>query len=171
MSVYEHLIERHMQPESYTSFVDERERVASFMLYDLSGRLTGFQQYRPDADKTKSNHPRESRYFTYATKGKTPVFGMETFDWTNHLFIVEGIFDAVRLHNYGHSAIALLSNNTKSLRNWLWMLNRPIFAVCDGGETGKHLIKFSHKAFACDGESDLGDMSEKEVQEIIAFFC
>lgn len=170
MTIRDHLRARHVDVDRYTVAVDEEEGVATFLLYDRAGAVAGYQQYRPAAGKEKKNHPREGRYFTYKTAGRLPVFGMETWQSSCPLFITEGIFDAVRLHNEGVSAIATLSNDPKWLRQWLWILQRPIYAVCDPGDSGKRLARYAHKSFTCAGR-DLGDMNDNEVRDVVRHFA
>jgi hypothetical protein len=73
--------------------------------------MTGFQQYRPAANKQKDNHPRDSRYFTYRKNRVVGVWGLESWSLSNTLFVTEGVFDAARLTARGYSAIATLSND------------------------------------------------------------
>jgi len=169
MSVAKHLEDRHVADGLYSVYTDEVEGVATFLLRDGIGALTGYQQYRPDAGKEKKNHPREGRYFTYKTAGRIAVFGMETFGWSRPLFITEGIFDCVRLHNEGLSSLALLSNDPKGLRQWLWTLQRPIYAVCDSGSPGIKMAKLAHRYWVCEN-GDLGSMTEDEVSHIVQQF-
>lgn len=166
-SVAANLAARHVKPELYTVHIDEDKGVATFMLFDLSGALCGYQQYRPSATKEKKNHPREGRYYTYRIEGRTPVFGLETWSWSRALFIVEGIFDCVRIHNLGYSAVAVLSNDPKHMRSWFRAMSRPIFAICDGGAAGTKLAKFGHRHAVCPVGRDLGDMCDSEVQSIV----
>lgn len=169
MSIAQHLLDRHTDVRKYRVEIDEKEGVAIFLLFDLSGAVAGYQQYRPSADKTKKNHPRDGRYFTYKSPGKLGVFGLETWAWSNPLFLVEGIFDCVRLHNLGYSAIATLSNDPKHLREWLWVINRPIYAICDSGDGGSKLASFAHRHVTCE-EGDLGSMTDDQVDRIVLNF-
>ena len=136
---------------------------ATFLLFDASGRLTGYQRYNPNGDKLKRN-TEDSRYYLYG-KG---IFGMETFKWTNHLFVVEGIFDSTPLHQRGHSCISVLCNDPKYLRNWFSLLNRPIYTICDSGKAGQKLAKFGHKSYTV--KDDVGAASEEEIDEFLDFF-
>lgn len=141
------------------------------MLFDLSGAVCGYQQYRPDADKMKKNHPREGRYFTYRTPGRTAVFGLETWSWSTPLFLVEGIFDCVRIHNAGFAAIAMLTNDPKHLGGWLRSLSRPLFAICDSGAAGLKLAKFADRYALCPEGQDLGSMSDDGANDLINAVC
>lgn len=167
-SVTEHLKSRHMDLALHRPVVDEEERVATFWLYSQTGKFVGYQQYRPDADKSKSNHPRDSRYFTYRKQPTLSVWGVESLHLTpNVVFLTEGVFDACRFTKLGYSAVASLSNNPQSdLKNWLTMLNRKVVAVCDNDKAGKRLAKFGDQAVFTT-EKDLGDESEDFVMELV----
>lgn len=166
MTIQQHLLNRHCNPEWYRIFIDEVEGVASFLLYDLSGAIVGYQQYRPRASKNKSNHPRQSRYFTYRNKDRLGVFGLETWDWSEPLFICEGIFDAVRLHQFGFAAIATLSNDPKFLDEWFFLTQRSIYSICDEGKAGDMLKEYTHRHRIC-RQGDLGDMSESDIVAVL----
>ena len=62
-SVAQHLKDRHLNLELHRPMVDEVERVATFYLWNLSGQLTGYQQYRPEGEKKPQN--KQGKYFTY----------------------------------------------------------------------------------------------------------
>ncbi|MBX5010922.1 hypothetical protein HJB67_13255 [Rhizobium lentis] len=165
-----HLSERHTDVGNYSVSIDEEGGVATFLLFDLSGAIAGYQQYRPAADKAKKNHPREGRYFTYKSPGRHAVFGMESWSWSDPLYLVEGVFDCVRLHNLGLSAIATLSNDPRPLRSWLWTTGRRLHAICDAGVAGQKLAKFAHRHVTCT-EKDLGAMTNAEVEATVRMFC
>ena len=104
-TVLEHLKDRHVDLELHRPAIDEVERVATFYLYNLSNQFVGYQQYRPDANKTKNNHPKLARYFTYRKQPTLAVWGLESLHLTPHVvFLTEGIFDAARLTERGYSA-------------------------------------------------------------------
>lgn len=169
VNIAAHLKARHTDVSRYRVAIDQEEGVATFLLYDLSGAVAGYQQYRPAADKAKKNHPREGRYFTYKSPGRNAVFGLESWSWSRPLYLVEGIFDCVRLHNLGLSAIATLSNDPRQLRSWLRSIGRPLHAICDAGEGGRKLAKFAHHHITC-AEKDLGAMTDAEVSETVNRF-
>ena len=56
--------------------------------------------------------------------------------------MLEGIFKACRFHNFGLNALAVLGNNPKHLKSWLWSLGYNLIAVCDGDKAGRKLAKF-----------------------------
>lgn len=168
-NILEHLKGRHIDLNLHRPMIDEIERVATFYLYNLSGCIIGYQQYRPGADKTKNNHPKEARYFTYRSKETLSVWGIESLHLTPGIvFLTEGIFDAARLTNKGCSALASLTNNpTKDLRNWLQMLNRRVVAICDSDVSGNKLAKFGTTYEVVQGAKDLGDATDEYVEYLI----
>ena len=170
-TVLEHLKDRHLDVELHRPMVDEVERVATFYLYNLSGAVVGYQQYRPEGIKKPNNNPKEGKYFTYRKQPTLTVWGVESLHLTPHvLFVCEGVFDAARLTQKGVSAIAVLSNNTGwDLRNWLFMLNRRVVAVCDNDDAGRKLAKFGDVAVFCE-DHDLGDSSDEFVNQLVARF-
>lgn len=165
--ISQHLNERFVNLFLYNPIIDEEEGVATFLLYNLSGQICGYQQYRPSAGKEKKNHPREGRYFTYRTSGKVAVFGLEVFNRNGPLFVTEGIFDCVRIHNLGFAAIATLSNDPKHISSWLNTLGRKTVAVCDPGASGDRIKKYTNYYIKPNINKDLGDMTNKEVEEVL----
>ena len=167
-TILEHLKGRHVDLNLHRPWIDEDERVAVFYLYNLSGSIIGYQQYRPDADKMKDNHPKEGRYFTYRKQPTLAVWGVESLHLTPHVvFLTEGVFDAARLTERGYSALAALTNNpTKDLRNWLSMLNRKVVAVCDNDAAGRRLAKFGDVAVFTE-DKDLGEADDEYVTRLL----
>lgn len=170
-TVLEHLKDRHLDVELHRPMVDEVDRVATFYLYNLSGQVVGYQQYRPEGLKKPNNNPKEGKYFTYSKQPTLAVFGVESLHLTPHVvFLVEGVFDAARLTAKGVSALAVLSNNSgKDLSNWLMMLNRKVVAVCDNDAAGRKLAKFGDVVVFCE-DHDLGDSSDEFVNNLVARF-
>lgn len=143
------------------------DEVAVFYLWNLSGQLVGYQQYRPESNKKKHNDPKEGRYFTY-TKDNIGVWGLESFYYRNDiLFLTEGIFDACKLHALNLPAIAVLANDPKRIRSWLYALPRFIVAVCDDDAAGRKLAKCGNRAITVSGGKDLGDLSLGEAKSLI----
>lgn len=164
MNLKEHLLSRHVDLELHNPVLDQEDMVATFYLYSLSGELVGYQQYRPLASKEKNNDPKEGRYFTYKTKGKVGVFGLESLHLTPHVvFVTEGVFDACRLTELRFSALAVLANNPdSSTRNFLMSLGRKVVVVADNDKAGKMLASAGHEAVFTE-DKDLGDSSEEFV--------
>lgn len=171
MNLVEHLKSRHLDLELHRPVLDHENSVVTFYLYNLSGNLVGFQQYRPLGTKTRQNNTREGRYFTYRKQPTITVFGVESLDLSPHVvFLTEGVFDAARLTQLGYSALATLSNDPNlDLRNFLYMLNRTTVAVCDNDPAGRRLAKFGQHAVFTE-EKDLGDSSPEFVQSLLTRF-
>lgn len=172
MTIVEHLRVRHMNLDLHRVWIDELEGVATFPLWNLSGQLSGYQQYRPNGDKKAFNHPKDGKYFTYRKNLIIGVWGLESWSLSNTLFITEGIFDACRLTNRGASAIALASNDPdKSTSKWLWTVKqfRKVVAVCDNDAAGIKLTKHAHE-YIITKEHDLGDSSEDYVTKVLKMY-
>lgn len=167
-----HLHDRHVNLSLYHSIVIGDD-VVYFMLHNLSGQCIGYQQYRPFADKECRNDPKSGRYYTYCNKNNINVWGLETLSWRRDcLFLVEGIFDAVRLHNEGLPALALLANDPKQMRAWFFILRqtRTLIAVCDNDVAGKKLAKFADTCIIPPYGKDLGDLSTSQVKQLVKDF-
>jgi DNA primase len=152
--------------------LDETERVVTFYLWNLSGQLVGYQQYRPEGAKVGQKNPKEAKYFTYRKQPTLALWGLESLHLSpDVVFLTEGVFDAARLTEKGYSALAVLSNDpSRDLANWLSMLNRKVVAVCDNDKAGKRLAKFGDVAVFTD-EKDLGDSTEEFVNELLAKYA
>lgn len=115
--------------------IDEDDGVATFYLWNLSGQLKGYQHYRPNATKEKRNEPKSGRYYTQRPSAKEAVAigGLETYDWTAPLFVVEGLFDAVRLWNLGWSCIWTCGLPDPQVQHWIRNQPKPAIAILDPG--------------------------------------
>lgn len=160
-----------MDVDLHRPVLDDVERVATFYLWNLSGQLVGYQQYRPEGEKKPQNNPKAGKYFTHRKMPTLAVWGVESLFLTPHvLFLTEGVFDAARLTERGVSAVAALSNNpTADFRNWLTCLNRVVVAVCDNDDAGRRLAKFGNVAVYTE-EHDLGDSSDEYVTQLMERF-
>ena len=171
-TLVEHLKNRHLDLELHRPVLDFENDVATFYLWNLSGKFCGYQQYRRFGEKKPQNNPKEGKYFTYHKQPTLSVWGVESLYLTpNVVFLTEGVFDAARLTNRGYSALATLSNNpTMDLRNWLRMLNRKVVAVCDADASGSKLAKFGDTHEVVQGAKDLGDASNEYVDYLTLKF-
>ena len=178
MNLIQHLKDRHFDTEKHTFWANPSEGVVTFPMWNLSGSLRGYQQYRPSGDKKKFNNPREGRYYTYRSKfnpeknktSEIAVWGLETFYWTPTLFVLEGIFDACHLTKFGQSAIATASNDLdKQTMSWLWCIrqSRYVVTICDGDKAGKRLARFGTESHIMPDDMDLGDASDQYVKDLI----
>lgn len=178
MDIREHLLGRGLDPDRYSVLLDPVGCIATFLLWNLSGQLCGFQQYNPNGTKSIRNdekHRSLLRYFTFAGdegdgrragRKRLVVWGLESLSpGDSTLFVTEGIFDAVRLHNAGLPAVAVLANDPQHLAPWLRALGRRTVAICDRDPAGGRLAR------ACDAHlivpgphHDLGGMTGAEVE-------
>lgn len=167
MNIVDHLISRDLDFATHHVWINHAECVAVFPLWNLSGQLVGYQQYRPQAPK-KTKKPSDGKYFTYTNKHSVAVWGLESFSFTpDHLFVVEGVFDATRLTKRGVSAVAVLCNDpNSSTKNWLYNLNRTITVIADDDEGGRELSKVGDR-FNIVPNGDLGDASDDYVDRLV----
>lgn len=171
ISVVQHLKSRHLDIELHKPIVDEHNKIATFLLYNLSGAIVGYQQYRPNGEKTKQNDPKAGRYYTHKTHGTVAVFGVETLHLPGPVFVCEGVFDACRISTNQHAAIAVLSNNPQSdVCNFLHCLGRKIVVIADNDVAGKKLATIS-KYTEYTTHKDLGESSDEFVQQLLSKHC
>lgn len=161
-----HLLSRGMVPQAYHCYLNEDENLVSFFLFDFGGNLTGYQQYRPGAPKTRDGKgitPRDLRYFTRVSDGKSAVFGWDKVDPSKKtLYVVEGIFDAVKFHCLGLNCIAVLSNDPKHLKNQLALLPFKKIGVLDNDPASLKLTKYCDEVRVC-VKKDPGEMEPLEL--------
>ena len=154
--------------ETYSGYpyVDEEEGVATFLLYN-GNKLVGYQQYRPAADKKKRNHPRDGRYFTYLPKETDGLYGLEQDAGRGTLFVVEGIFKAIKLHNLGYNAISPLGATPKRLKPYFRVLKatRKLVALGDNDPAGASLVRTV--GYGRTTPTDLDEMSDEAVRELV----
>lgn len=164
-----HLIERYVDLDLHKPSTTDLS--ATFMLYNLSGKLVGYQRYMPLNEKLCSNNP-YGRYFTYRSNDEICIFGLETYKSDATVFIVEGIFDAVRLTRRGCTAFAVLTNApNSSMLNFISLLPNQIVSVVDDDEGGdffeKKVRHVSDAIVKCTHFKDLGESSEDFVDQLI----
>ena len=114
-----------------------------------------------------------AKYFTWVTKVdrkiEIAVYGLETYDWKGkYLFLTEGIFDIIKIHNVGYPGIALLMNNPKVAKSWLKTLPQIKIVINDKDAAGRELCKYGDYSFECPEDyKDLGEMPQGEVDKFI----
>ena len=169
----EHLKQRSLTPSLYSGlWLDEEESVTTFGLWNLSGSLVGFQQYKHLASKERCENPRDMRYFTIAGKtdkySKLLAFGVDLLDSNQKvLFLAEGDFDVVPLHNRNVNALATLNNNPKHLASWLRTLGYYLVALCEGDEAGQKLANVADEAVYLPEGKDPAEMSAEWFDELV----
>lgn len=75
MNVTKHLKDRFVNLDLHRFLIDDENSIASALLYNLSGKICGFQQYRVGADKKPNNDPEKAD--TTPTKPKAPWLYLE----------------------------------------------------------------------------------------------
>ena len=176
-SIKKHLEKRHLDISKYPSlYISEEHGKAYFWLYNLSGMIIGYQCYTPSLPK-RGHHleDHERRYCTRMTKVDGSImltaFGLDILDPSKRdIFVVEGIFDACRIHSLGLNALAVLCSDIDFLSDFLKSLGYRLIPVCEGDEAGAKLSKLAtHKETIYLKEGyDLGDLTEKEVFDIFS---
>ena len=144
---------------------------ATFICYNLSGQLVGWQRYAPNRKSMCSNNP-DGRYYTYRSNSHISIFGLETYNSnTKCIFVTEGIFDSARLTKRGATAFALLTNSpNSSMLNFLACLSQRIVAVCDndnGGDFLRKRLKNIAIDFIVPRAKDLGEETTDFVDSLI----
>jgi hypothetical protein len=183
--IEKHLLSRGVDPNKTAVIIDEESGFATFLLYNLSGQLVGYQQYNPKGTKdfpgrgkhaSKFSEDQKSlmKYYTYIGRGgdksthKIAVWGVETLDERQYLFVTEGIFDAIKVKNAGHPVIAVLANHPKPLRDWFRALAKFVIAIEDNDAAGKKLSTVADASYVVpEPYHDLGDMPQEEVNVFI----
>lgn len=182
MSIRHHLLSRGLDPDASPVIIDEENKMATFLLWDLSGRLAGYQQYNPSGSKDYRNDEKFRnvlKYYTFAgeegeirnvCKKKLVAYGFHTLEYGQQiLFLTEGVFDAVKIHNAGFPALAVLANNPQHLKSMIWSLSRYTVAICDDDKAGAMLRKVADVAYNVPQPyHDLGDMPQENVNEWLA---
>lgn len=166
MDILDHLKQRHLDISRYNIYISNDCVV--FPLWTFTGRMIGYQQYRPDGEKKRQKDPRMGRYFTKTSFDKTPaLWGVETINTDDKLlFVTEGIFKACRLHNLGYNAIAVLGNDPARLKEWLYSCGYKTVAVCDGDRAGRKLARYCHHDIYLPDGVYIDEMSELEIERL-----
>lgn len=180
MFVFEGAVEDHLRSRGVdldrTRVVwDEATGNSYFFMYNLSGRLVGYQKYNPNYPKVHKNRPGE-RYFTdmFQESGKqVAVWGLETYRFDlPYVFVVEGIFDAVPLHNLGEPALANLGSSlSREEVKWYRSLPQRKIVVPDNDKAGEELLSIADLVMKVPtGFKDLGEMSPDKVADLVRKF-
>lgn len=168
----QHLKTRRLEVDRYTSvYLDEERRIITFLVWNLSGQLVGFQKYRPDDEKLMKNSEEVGRYYTFFSpedkKRMLGVWGLETFNYRDDvLCFTEGVFDAAQLHRFNLPAAAVFSNDPKPIRPWLTILPRRLIGFRDNDDAGKRLEKYMDECVVMT-EKDLGDSTDQDINSIL----
>jgi hypothetical protein len=172
----QHMIRRGCNPSNYTCVVDEETRTATFVLFAPgTGKVTGYHTYKPEGPKTREGkgfNPKDLRYFTkhLGSTDEILFFGAEKLDFgKKNLYLVEGIFDAVKFHTLGHNCLAVLCNNPVPLKSFLNASPFHVVGVLDADAAGKKLAKYCDEYILCEDGKDPGDLELLEITELLHF--
>lgn len=162
MNLVKHLLSRNYDPSRYqTTWFDHDENIVVFPVYDLSGRLVGYQQYRPNVTAKRLNHPKDARYFTYLPREVFGCWGYQTAQHSPFVFVQEGVFDASPLHMLNMPAVTLLGATNRHVLHNLKLQGKKTLCLADNDKAGLAL------AAACDYSlvlpTDVGELSLEEV--------
>lgn len=165
----QHLIDRGMEPDKYQISYDHDEGIITFLLYNGTGNIVGYQQYRPSQpSKQKKNDPKSGRYYTYLPKETDGVFGLDVLNVTDRtIYIVEGVFKAAVLHRLGYNAIAVLTSTPKRLKPWFRILRQTwnLVAIGDNDDAGRKLVSIVGKGFQ--SPIDLDEMTDYNILKLL----
>lgn len=168
MKLVKHLEERGMNPKLYSYAKSYSASTVTFYLWNLSGQMVGYQQYRPGRTSKRENNPRQSKYFT-KLKEKDGVFGLELLDFKQKtIYIVEGIFKAAVLHRLGFNALAVLTNHPKRLKPWFRILRAQgwsLIAIGDNDQAGQKLVNTVKSGFL--SPQDLDEMKDEDILSLL----
>lgn len=179
VNIRQHLLNRDVNFDEDCVYINEKLNTATFLLWNLSKQLIGYQHYNPGGPKgkranTKDVDVRDLKYQSRITKiGTTPmlaVYGLETYDpKSEYLFVVEGIFDAIKLHRLGLPAIAVIANDPIHLREWLSTLPQKIIVISDRdeNEAGNKLLSYGDLSYTV--PAPFGDLGDMELVDVYAF--
>lgn len=168
----EHLRGRGIDPNKTRVIIDEETGDSFFFLYNLSGEMVGYQKYNPNYEKI-NKVPQLAKYFTWVTdegRGKKlAVWGLESLEMTHeYVFIVEGIFDAARIQEAGHPAIAVLCNDpSDSLTEWLFTLPQKKIVIYDNDKAGRKLRRVGDFSYTVPTGKDVNDLTPEEAKSFL----
>jgi hypothetical protein len=166
MTLYEHLKARGLDANDYQCVLDEDEYVATFFLFNLNGRITGYQRYNPRSTDKKANDPKLGRYYTYTPRGTDAIFGLETDDGRGPLFVVEGVFKQSAVRRAGFNCIAVLGSDPKRLRPWFGIVreSRKLISIGDNDPAGEKFVR--RVGYGCTSPVDLDEMDVNDVRDL-----
>ena len=158
-----------------TALIEHDNDKITFLMYNLLGKIVGTQLYNPEGKKVAKNKKEPLKYILKGQEGQTLIFGMHTYNPDSpYLFVVEGVFDALMLHQQGYPAIAVLSAvpdiNTK---NQIELLNGKKIGILDNDDTntGLKLRNFVDEYHVVPIEKDLNDLYTKDITEFNKFIA
>lgn len=121
-----------------------------FPLWNLSGKLVGYQAYNWKSEKIrKSDNPKEQRYFTRLPKGSHAAYGLQLIPegYLGPIFLVEGIWEAIFGFAHGIPCLATLGCDPKGLKGWVDTISNEVYTLSQPDLAGKKLRKFGKSGY------------------------
>jgi hypothetical protein len=166
---YQHLFSRCKQDPEQLGVVDYHNEIFTRFIYNRSGQVVGYQAYNWLADK-KPRNDATGRYWTWLTKidgiTKLGLMGLEHVRWGETLYLVEGQFEQATAAAYGLNCVAVLTNNPKPLKNWIFSYPGLVVALCQDDQAGRKLANLADRAVML--HKDLDEMSKEEVKFLLS---
>lgn len=153
---------------SLRTHFDLDNEVLTFYLWNMSGQIKGFLEYKWKADKVRSND--ENGRYRVITE--VPVlYGLEFLNENlPYIFLCEGVFDAFTLMTYGN-AVAVLSNEAPHLEEQIALLPGKKIAICDGDKPGLALIKYADDYIVCPEGQDPNSMLRSDLKALLGDYA
>lgn len=121
--------------------IDSPNRVITFPLYNLSGQMVGFQEYRPDqADKGQNSYLQRHlhRYYAHNRRCNTVCWGLQSLHWdVPYVFVQEGVFDTAPFHSLGVPAVAMLGFDNQEAYKALRTSGKKLYTLADADRSGR----------------------------------
>lgn len=150
--------------------VDDESRSISFIMYNLSGQMTGVLTYLHDKEKTRSNAEDGRYHLQRSERLDYPVFGLTTIDWSKPLYVVEGAWDSASIKGTGRNCIALLGKDGDHVYEWLKTLPVPTIAISDGDAVGLDLLAWTDYGFVLPKGEDPNSMQADVLESYLLAF-
>lgn len=146
----------HGMDDKEFAWVNFSTEVVTFPLWNLSGELLGYQEYKWNKPKTRGNHPKDQKYFTYLPKETIGLYGLQLLPegYKGTIYLVEGIWEVIMGWAYNIPCIAMLGSDNKQAMNWVKSLPNKVRPLCQPDKAGKKLAKFGEPIYL---EGDLDD--------------
>ena len=144
---------------------------ATFLVWNLSGQLIGFQVYNPSYPKHNPDNPKLAKYYTYLSRYRwhnveLGMWGLETYDPKKPLFVQEGIFDANRLKRLGYNAVAVFGADPLNLTQWFRAIPNRTLSMCDGDAGGFLLAHHVDRFHILPPGMDVDDLTDDQIVAI-----
>lgn len=172
MNFAQHLTLRGLDESTGHRFVNHESELVYFYLYSTHGSLIGYQRYGWQHEKIRGN---KGRYFTWLTDEYRlmGIWGWHSVvESSGPIYIVEGIWDAIRIHNTGRPAIAMLTAtpHKQTVQYLRWnTLGRKKVGLLDNDENkaGLALAKTCDLCYTVPVGKDMGDMTPEQAQQFL----